>query len=231
MATYRKGRAGRIPAYLSYSSWLKLLEALEKYTPPRFDRSYWNGLKFSGSTAMTARSTLIFLELIGVDGIPTDELQPLVDSKGDERRIQLKTIMERAYTPIIGDLKLLERATPGQVEELFRNAGAKGEIGDRSIYFLLALAKDAGLTLSPLLEDKFRTRRTPKTTVTRTRGKRNKKEKAEEQTSQEILHGISWISLLEELLLEEFPGFDSSWSDDVKIKWLFRELRRRTKSD
>ena len=232
MARNQQREIGRLPAYLSYSSWLKLLEGLEKYLPPRFDGSYWDGLKFSGTTRFTARSTFIFLGLMDSNGKPTDKLQQLVDSTGDERRIQLKGIIEQAYRPVIGDLDL-DRATAGQLEELFRSAGAKGNVGEKSISFFLALAKDAGIALSPPLEAKTRGRRMPRTTVTRARHKRRKDEKTEEQQQPPsgLVGGISWTGLLEELLLEEFPGFDASWSDDTKIKWLFRELKKKARSD
>lgn len=231
MVRKQRREVGRVPAYLSYSSWLKLLEGLEKYLPPRFDSSYWDGLKFSGSTRFTARSALVFLGLIDSDNKPTQELQALVDSKEDERRDHLKSIILQAYRHVIRDLNL-ERATTGQLEEFFRKAGAKGDVGEKSISFFLALSNDAGLRLSPPLEQKTRGSRVPRTTVTRVRRKRKKDEKTEEhqQMPQGLMGGISWTGLLEELLLEEFPDFDPSWSDDVKIKWLFRELKRKAKS-
>lgn len=231
MVRNQQPEIGRVPAYLSYASWLKLLEALETYLPPRFDGSYWDGLKFSGTTRYTARSTLIFLGLMDSDNKPTSKLQQLVESKGDERAVNLQGIIEQAYQPVIGDLGL-EKATSGQLEELFRKAGAKGNVGDRSISFFLALAKDASLSLSPPLEAKTRALRIPRTAVTRARHKRVKRGKTEQPLSpQGLTEGISWTGLLEELLLEDFPGFDSSWPDDTKIKWLFRELRKKVKSE
>lgn len=219
----------RLPPYLTYSTWLKLLESLGKYLPPQFDKSYWDGLKFSGSTRATAKGTLIFLRLIDSNSKPTDKLQRLIDSKENERRAELKTMIEEAYKLIIGDLNL-ERATAGQLEQCFRDCGAKGNIGDKCVSFFLAVAKDAGIRLSPPLEAKSRAGRAPKTVVTRKRGKRPKVEMPEEPELPEApqsTKGVSWTELLEELLLEDFPDFDHSWSEDVKIKWLIRELMKR----
>jgi len=219
----------RLPPYLTYSTWLKLLESLEKYLPPQFDKSYWDGLKFSGSTRTTAKGTLVFLRLIDSNSKPTDKLQQLIDSKENERRAELRIIIEELYKPIIGDLNL-ERATAGQLEQCFRDCGAKGNIGDKCISFFLAVAKDAGIRLSPPLEAKSRAGRAPKTVVTRERGKRPKVEMPEEPKLPEApqsTKGVSWTELLEELLLEDFPDFDHSWSEDVKIKWLIRELMKR----
>ncbi len=220
MAINREKGLEGLPPYLTYSTWLKLLESLEQYLPPQFDRSYWDGLKFSGSTRTTARRTFLFLRLIGPNNEPTDKLQPLIQSRADQRRAELRATVERAYEPVIGSLDLT-RATVGQLEERFRAHGAKGQLGDKCISFFLALARDAGIPLSPPLEAKSRVGRSPKTVVRRERGKRPRPEMSSEPPSAQR---VSWTELLEELLLRDFPDFDPGWPEDVKIKWFVREL-------
>jgi hypothetical protein len=232
MAKNRGKKLDRLPPYLTYSTWLKLSEAVEEYLPPQFDKSYWDSLKFSGSTRTTVKGTLVFLELIDSDNKPTDRLQRLVDCKEIERRAELKTIIQEAYKPVLGELNLA-RATVGQLEQCFRDCGAKGNIGDKCVSFFLALAKDAGIALSPHLEAKSRLGRAPKTSITRERSKRPKAEMPQEPEPPEVpqsAKGVPWTELLEELLLQDFPDFDHSWSEDVKIKWLVRELIRRASS-
>ncbi len=225
MATNRIRELGPLPPYLTYSTWLKLIENLDKYLPPQFDRSYWDSLKFSGSTRTTARATLSFLGLIGSNNEPTDKLQQFIDSRDDQRRTELKAIVGKAYEPIVRNLDL-ERATVGQLEECFRNRGAKGQLCDKCISLFLALARDAGISLSPPLEAKSRVGRGPKTVVSRERSKRPKWKIPEEMPSAKR---VSWTELLEELLMRDFPDFDPGWPEDVKSKWLVRELMERAR--
>ena len=229
MAKNRGKKLNRLPPYLTYSTWLKLLGSIEEYLPPQFDKSYWDGLKFSGSTRTTAKGTLVFLRLIDSDNKPTDKFQRLADCKENERRAELRTIIQEAYEPVLGNLNL-ERATAEKLEQCFRDCGAKGNIGDKCISFFLAVAKDAGIALSPPLEAKSRLGRAPKTAITRKRSKQPKAEIPQEPEPPEVpqsTKGVSWTELLEELLLQDFPGFDHGWSEAVKTKWLVRELIKR----
>lgn len=146
----------RLPAYITYSAWLRLLQGLESYLPPRLDKSYFDSLKFSDSLRLTARGTLLFLGLLSSKEEPTDRLKQMVESRGEQRKRILKTVIEEAYRPVLRDLDL-ERATLGQLADRFKEAGAKGDIGRKCLSIFLMLASDAGISLSPSLSAKLRT--------------------------------------------------------------------------
>ena len=57
----------RSPPYVSYRSFLTLLEELQRGVPAVIDRSYW-GDKFSGSTGTQLMSALRFLNLVDANG-------------------------------------------------------------------------------------------------------------------------------------------------------------------
>lgn len=216
----RKRPLGRLPPYLTYSTWRRLLEALAGHMPSRLDRSYFDELKFSGSTALTARGTLLFLGLIDASNKPSEELERLARSEGENRRALLREVIHQGYQPVLQGLDL-ERATTGQLQEHFRECGADGNIGRKCLSFLLALAKDAEIPLSPNLQGKSRVG-APRNLGPKARAPRVVREIAppKQKTDEENWWG--------RLLLEKFPGLDPSWPTEIKSKWFddFREIMR-----
>src|SRR3972149_11909112 len=69
-----------LPPYASYSSWVRLLDALTSALPPVLDEAYLDGLGFSDSSIKPLRSALRFLGLVGRDDRPTARLDSLVDA-------------------------------------------------------------------------------------------------------------------------------------------------------
>lgn len=216
----RKRLLDRLPPYLTYATWRRLLEALARHLPSRLDRSYFDELKFSGSTALTARGTLLFLGLIHPSNEHTEELRRLVQSEGEARRALLREIIRRGYQPVLEGLDL-EHATSGQLQERFREVGADGDIGRKCLSFLLALAKDAEMPLSPNLLGKSRVG-APRRLGTRPRPPRGGREAAapRRDAGKEAWWG--------RLLLEKFPAFDPGWPPELKARWFedFQEMMR-----
>ncbi|MCX5998114.1 MAG: hypothetical protein NTU41_00570, partial [Chloroflexi bacterium] len=54
----------RLPPYLTYATWRRVIDALEQHMPSQFDETYWADLQVSASTGVTIRSTLNFLGLV-----------------------------------------------------------------------------------------------------------------------------------------------------------------------
>jgi len=207
----RKRLLDRLPPYLTYATWRRLLEALASHMPSRLDRSYFDELKLSGSTALTARGTLLFLGLIKASNEPTEELEKLINAEGENRRALLREIIRRSYQPVLEGLDL-ERATSGQLQEHFRECGADGDIGRKCLSFLLAIAKDAEMPLSPNLLGKSRVG-APRKPGPRPRSLRGTRESAapKREAGKEAWWG--------RLLLEKFPVFDPGWPAEIKAKW------------
>jgi hypothetical protein len=213
-----KDAAGRLPPYLTYATWQKLLEALQKHTPSQLDRSYFDEFAFSTSTALTIRGTLLFLNLIDGGDKPNKTFTKLIESDGENRKPILKEIIQVAYQPILEGLDL-DNATSGQLQERFRKHGAEGNIGRKCLSFFLALAKDADMILSPGLLRKSRVG-APRKASPRSSSSRRTREVAL-ATAQEQGKEYWWNALL-----DKFPILDPDWSDDIKSKWFddFREL-------
>ncbi len=65
----------RLPPYLSYRVWQRLLNELSAHNPPsRFDSSYFDELKITKSCRSMLKGTLLFLDLMSTDGIPTTQI-------------------------------------------------------------------------------------------------------------------------------------------------------------
>ena len=223
-----KDTLGRLPPYLTYATWQKLLEALQKHIPSQLDRSYFDELKFSVSTALTVRGTLLFLDLIYADDKPTEKLTKLVQSDEENRKAVLREIVQEAYLPLLEELDL-RNATAGQLEGRFREYGAEGNIGRKCLSFFLALAKDAEMVLSPSLLGKSRVgapRKAGSLPYLAYSGRRTREPApaAKREPSKEF-----WLKVL----LDKFPAFDPGWPDEVQAKWFdgFEELMRRAAAE
>ena len=217
----------RTPPYVSYRSFLTLLEELQRGVPARIDRSYWGG-KFSGSTGTQLMSALRFLNLVDSVGVPTSQLKELVAAKGIFRAGILKKISQESFSFLMGNSIEPDKATYAQLEEVFREQyQVDRDVCRKCIKFFTELSGEAGIPLSQFITKKskgFRSTgvvdKVPKRTGTRTN-----QSVSVPQNSELIPHSMSW----KELLLTKFPSFDPTWPNDVQIKWFeaFDELLKR----
>jgi len=203
----------RLPPYVSYRAWQKLIGELSKHPTSRFDSSYFNGLKITKSSSSMLKGTLLFLDLMAPNGQPTPKLNQLLKSEGEPQRDVLAEIVRRAYGSFFADLDLT-KATQAQVKEHFKLRGASGDIGRKCLSFFLAIAGEGNVTLSPHLmksSPRGRGKKAVSTDVPRM-GK-----------SVELARNPAWVGML----LEKFPNFDPEWPDEVKKKWFvaFKSLK------
>jgi hypothetical protein len=238
--------SNRLPPYLTYAAWRRLLQAVQENIPLQFDRSYFRDLGFSDSTALTARGTLLFLGLMSDDSRPTEKLVSWVKAEGKTQTSVLKEIVSVAYQPVLGDLDV-EHATLGQVEECFRKCGAEKNVGHKCLSFFLALAKDAAIGLSPNLLNRSRvgtaqkvgpkviSARRRRVSYFSPRNEPNKSEAAEWDLASKLpAFDPNWPKEVREewfdrlgalmLLMQKFPSFDAQWPETLKLKW-FDSLR------
>ncbi|MCX5998115.1 MAG: hypothetical protein NTU41_00575, partial [Chloroflexi bacterium] len=181
------------------------------------------------------------------DGNPNDALRGLARAEGEGREALLGEISLAAYRPILGNVDLAH-ATLGQVQECFRKCGADNNVGHKCLSFFLALAKDAGIALSPSLLGRSRVGAVQKTSTpvfsTRKRrvapGQSGRQPSRTGITESDSLVGKlpefdpnwpkdvrdDWFESLHKLmmLMHKFPSFDAQWSDELKMKW-FDSLR------
>jgi len=239
--------SNRLPPYLTYAAWRRLLQAVQENIPLQFDRSYFSDLGFSESTALTARGTLLFLDLMSDDSGPTEKLVNWVEAEGKTQTSVLKEIVRVAYQPVLGDLDV-GHATLGQVEECFRRCGAEKNVGHKCLSFFLALAKDAGIALSPNLSNRSRVGAAQKVTSQVISARRRRVSYSSPRNEPSKSEAAEWDNLSSKLptfdpnwpkevreewfdrlgalmlLMQKFPSFDAQWPEALKLKW-FDSLR------
>lgn len=210
----------RLPPYISYRTFHNFIGRLEEETPARIDRSYW-GQNLSGSTGTQLMAALRFLGLIDNKGEPTDLLRHFLDTSGDERKRLLRNIALDAFDFIFQGPVDIQKATYSQLEEAFRGSfQLADDVCRKCIKFFIDMANDAGIILSPFITKRTRSRRS-------TDGQRSVRKNGRAGYSMPpSTMKVAGASLWQEMLLEKFPPFDPSWSDDIKISWLktFNEL-------
>ncbi len=224
--TTEKGRK-HLPPYVSYRTFYNFIERLQQRLPSRIDRSYWGDL-LSGSTGTQLMAALRFLNLIDANGKPTEHLKPLVAARGDSRTQLLHAITYDAFSFVCKSSLDLESATYSQLQEVFHNTfQLTDDVNRKCVKFFIAMAKDAGISLSPFIIKRTRTTHSSTSTkVTKYKaGIRTNRNAIIPQERDGIPNSSSWQTLL----LSKFPNFDPSWSDELKMKWFaaFDELLKK----
>lgn len=163
---------GLTPAYGSFKTLVSFTNDIKDlgHIPLRIDRTQMT--KLSGAAAKELLATLRFLAMVqGEKAEPTPFFEAFVNGSDDERRDLLSKAIHSSYSFLFNTPGFhLERATGGQVAELFREHGngISGSTLQRAISFFLTAAKEAGLKVSPSIKP-------PKAANTGTRPKREKK--------------------------------------------------------
>jgi hypothetical protein len=105
---------------------------------------------------------LKYMKLIDTFGKTSDRLRTLVEAYDTHtwRDIWMETLFD-IYDPLLNGLSL-ESATPRQLEEKFRDAGADGQMLQKCVLFFVAGAMEAGTVISPHILNKPRKARAGK---------------------------------------------------------------------
>lgn len=133
------------PPYVSFNTFRTLLEWLKtEGVPLHFDRSFWQA-KFSGSTGSQLVATLKFLGLLNGDR-PVHDLENLVDTDVEERRLVLRDLVRDSYGTVHFDK--LDRATPAMLRSWFSSYPIDGHTLRKAISFFVNAAKEAEIPIS-----------------------------------------------------------------------------------
>lgn len=160
------------PGYGSFRTLISFANEIRDdigHVPLRIDRSQMS--KLSGSAATDTISTLRFFGLIaGEKAEPTPLFERFVMAKDDEaRKPVLEEMARSAYAFLLNAPGFnIERATAAQVHEIFRSQGVSGSTLVRAVTLFLAVAKEAGIKVSPSVKP-------PKVTTNGTRSKKERK--------------------------------------------------------
>ena len=201
----------RLPPYISHKTFSGFMERLksEPPLPSRIDRSYW-GSSYSGSVGVQLVTALRFLDLINEENIPTKKLERLVGSVGTQQKEELRRLFLEAYSPVLGNLEL-SRATPAQLNEQLKNYGAVESVRRKIQRFLIAMAQDAGLQVSPsILKRKKGSKK-----VTR-------EKKQEVKPQQAPPTSISAVGIHPAIsgFLQELPFREKRWTEGERQRWI-----------
>lgn len=164
---------GQTPAYGSFKTLQSFVGEVKElgHIPLRIDRTQMS--KLSGAAAKELLATLRFLDFVkGEKAEPTDLFAEYVNATDDERRAVLNKVLHASYGFLFSTSDFdIERATGGQVAELFREHGngISGSTLQRAISFFLSAAKEAGIKVSPSIKP-------PKAVANGTRPKKEKKD-------------------------------------------------------
>lgn len=223
-------RRRQLPPYVSYRSFWNFLDRLQEAIPARIDRSYW-GDKFSGSTGAQLMRALRYLGLINDEGIPSPLLRSLVEARYFQRDELMAQIARASYSFFLNGPVDYRTATYAQFEDILHaNFQVNADVARKCIKFFIDFATDARIPVSPFVIKKNRKSKTAAATR-RTKNKSDDKTVSASSVTEERL--VPNGTGLDKMLINKFPNFDPSWSDEIKVKWFsaFDELLKRISAE
>jgi len=136
-----------LPPYVSYKTFEGVFKKLkDAVLPNTIDPSVLR--MYAGSVQRQIIAAFKYLNLINDAGKPTDQLIRLHKVYGTQDWTPaIMEVIHDAYRPVIGDLNLAG-ATPSELEQAFKNAGAEGAVRDKCLLFFVKAAKATGMQLS-----------------------------------------------------------------------------------
>lgn len=151
-----------LPPYLPYKTFVTFLDHLRSIgVPSHIDNSVMASL--AGGMRSWLKAALRYMKLVDTEDAPTPRLIKLAESEGEERKVLLLDLFKSSYSFLKLDLK---NTTPVKLKEAIVDVGATGETVEKIISFMVAMAKDAGVPLSPLLTTRAPVQRRPRTKPT-----------------------------------------------------------------
>lgn len=218
--TTKENTRETLPPYPPNSAWRQLLEGLGSDVPARIDRSYLKLHRFNQSTVSMLQNALRFLGLIDDQDVPTQELHTLLNSQGEEHKTLLRDLLRQSYGPLLTNIDL-STITPDLLQERFRLLGARGDVARKCGSFFVALARDAGLRISPHLRLRRRQpggQAAPQRAAKPATSGRSQRRVAQ-QTAETVTNNRDADSSVVGLVLEKFPSFDPSWDQETVERW------------
>jgi len=237
--TMEKGRK-HLPPYVSYRTFHNFVERLHQQgTPQRIDRSYWSSI-LSGSTGPQLMAAMRFLDLVDANGKPTEQLKLLVPAEGERRAQLVRGITTAAFSFVLKSNLDLANATYAQLEEGFCSTyNLTDDVKRKCVKFFIAMAGDAGMTISPHIIRHTRSANNGSGTraITKKTSLKNDRSYSVPQIKKipqdkyipQIAAELPENSAILIKLIDKFPNFDPAWNDELKLKWIatFDELFKK----
>lgn len=225
-------KATRTPPYISFKSFLTLLEELKvNGIPPQVDRSVLR--RFSGGLGGQLVMGMKSLGMLTDDNRFTPTGVRLVEAFGtDGFKPVLTDVLSASYS-FLNKIDL-KTATPSMFADAFKSAtSAKEDVLKKARRFYLHAAEYVGMPLGPRLKGAV-----PKATNSPSGGGARRKAKPSANTKEKpgartpTSPGESSLSdFFRDQLLTKFPAFDPTWPDPIKAKWFegFGQFMEMTK--
>lgn len=210
------------PPYVAYRTFRTFLESLSINMPDRIDRSVFDS-KFSGTATSQITSALRSLRLVDAEGRPSDDFKLLVRSEGEQHHRILEEILRSYYTPVF---RLdLERATKAQFREAMREFGCTESMLIKCETFFIHAATHARIPLSSFLKSN---RKSGARSRSNSRAVRSAPRPSSPEDAGEVAGAVTndfdpATLAMRELafkVLEKYPDFDPTWSEDTQASWL-----------
>jgi len=146
--------ANALPAYVPWRTFLTAIDILEQGLPTKIDKSVFP--TFAGSTQTEVLQAFKFLGLIDEDFQTTPALSLLVEDK-ERRPDVVRDVVTRSYKRVFDQDPA--RMSPAQLDAIFRDLGVSGATLVKATRFFLKAAEFAGISVSPHLTRKMRSRK------------------------------------------------------------------------
>lgn len=221
--------AKRIPPYVPFRTFMGFIDSLRNVViPTHLDNAVMPSM--SGGMRSWLRNALRTMDLMDRESRPTERLERLVKSEGDDRKAVLRDLFNTTYAPLLKGKIDLTRTTQTQLRTVLTDVGAQGETVTKAMAFLLAFAKEAGFELSPHLgkranQRRPRAQRAPKATASN----QEPLPLASPDNNAPARNGMD--DDITRTLIGKFPTFDSNWPPEVQAKWFdnFEKLMKAAK--
>ena len=223
----QKKDAAPKPPYLAYKTFDGVINGWDNSgLPTRIDKSLFSSQ--SGGVQGQIISALEFLGLISDGGVPTSTLTELVSTDKAGRQPIFWKILRGRYTFIFTEDFDLEKTTPAQLDERFRSQDIEGETIRKSVTFFLQACEAANISVSPHIKTRRKrsSSRRPRRSSNNSRSSDNNGNGSAQSGSTD---DQNTSKSLDRLVLEKFPEFDPSWSEEQQKNWYeaFDALHRR----
>ena len=213
----------QIPPYVSHRTFTTFLESLKTGIPDRVDGSVFD-TSFSGTSRKQVTSALKSLNLVDDDLRPTERLEMLVMSTGDERRSEWRKLLEETYEPVF--ILDLQTATPFQLREELRKIVRTDSMLIKCESFFKHAAVDAGIRLSPHIMRRKIVRRRKRTEQRTTKPVAETTPDLADTPSPPQPVAVAAVAPTTSTassadgVWQLFPKFDPDWSAETRENWL-----------
>lgn len=206
----------KTPPYLPHATFTGYLADLKKSVPNRIDRSVLADKSGTIQTYMLA--ALKYFDLINDEGYPAESLKELVGADEEEYKLKLKSIIEENYSTVFSNDFNLTNATQGELDERFGLLGLDGSTKRKAVSFFMAIAKEAGINMSPHFRQTRK--RGPSTKPRKPRVKGKTKNQSNGESGVDTNGSLAKNNLILAGYFDALPDPGTAWSQDKREAWL-----------